>query len=44
MIVQKHEHILTMQYLDGKWVMACVHHECEYKEEIKPAKSWEDEL
>lgn len=33
-----------MQYRDGKWVMACVFHDCGYQEEIQPAEAWEDEL
>ena len=43
-IVQEHKHILTMQNIDGKWWMACIHHECEYKKEIKPADAMEEEL
>ena len=42
--VKKHKHILTMQLKDGKWVMACVLAECDYKKPLTPAEAWEDEL
>jgi hypothetical protein len=33
-IAQPHEHILCMRKVDGRWVEKCIHHECEYFEEI----------
>ncbi len=43
-IEQEHKHILTMQNIDGKWYMACIHHECEYRKEIEPSEAYKEEL
>jgi hypothetical protein len=43
-IVQEHTHILCMRYVNGKYVNKCIHHECEYEEEITPSQAWENEL
>jgi len=43
-IVREHKHLLAMRWVDGKWVKTCLHHECEYQEEIKPSEVWEEEL
>ena len=43
-IKQGHKHELVLQWVDGKLVYKCLHHECEYVEEIKPAEAWEQEL
>ena len=43
-IVQEHEHELTLQWVDEKLKYKCLHHECEYTEEMKPSEAWEEEL
>ena len=32
-IVQEHEHIMMLSWVDGKLKYKCSHHECEYVEE-----------
>ena len=43
-IEQKHEHLKTLQFIDGKWVKKCIHHECEYQEEVKQWELYENDM
>jgi len=43
-IKQNHIHLKAQRFKDGRWVIVCLHHECDYEEEITPAKAWEQEL
>jgi hypothetical protein len=41
--MNEHKHLLVRRWKDGKWVDKCRYSECDYEEEITPAKAWENE-
>lgn len=43
-IKQEHEHIISLRWKDGKQVKKCLHHECDYEEEVKPWEPYENDM